>query len=282
MKYPEPEEVFSVHPILIILLVLLLLAGLGLFLIAPGRARERMKAPFYGRNYAHRGLYKEDQSIPENSLSAFRAAAQNGYGIELDVQLTADNEVVVFHDDSLERLCGVEEKLSALSWGELQQLRLAGTGERIPLLSEVFEAVGDRTPIILELKRGSRNALLCEKTLAIMDRFRPMVCIESFDPGIVRWFKKQAPDILRGQLSCLPKELTGIHPALAFCLSRLLANFLGRPQFIAYQTGKKPLTVRLCERMGAMKVLWTARDWDSEAAADAVIFEHYRPRRKFK
>lgn len=266
---------------LLVILVLLVLAALGLFLLWPGRPSARMKAPYEGRNYAHRGLHKEDQSVPENSLAAFAAAMQNGYGVELDVQLTADNEVVVFHDDTLERLCGLEARLSDLSWGELQGLRLAGTEERIPLLSEILELLGSRTPIILELKKGPRSPLLCEKTLAILDRFRPMVCIESFDPRIVRWFRLNAPDLLRGQLSAPAKELD-TNPLLAFCLSKLLCNFLGRPHFIAYQTGKKPRSLRLCQKLGAMLVLWTAHDWDAEKEADAVIFEYYRPRRKYK
>lgn len=269
--------------ILILLAVCVTLLALVLFLVAPARADKRRKGPFWGRNIAHRGLHKEDRSIPENSLPAFRLAAENGYGIELDVQLTADNEVVVFHDDLLDRVCGVEGRLSDLSWGELQRLRLFGTAERIPLLSEVLECVGPRVPIVLELKRGSRNELLCRKTLAILDRFRPTVCIESFDPFIVRWFRKHAPDLMRGQLSSQARDLAESTDRLsAFCLSRLLTNFLARPHFIAYRTGKKPLTVRLCQRMGAMKVLWTSTDWKNEALADAVIFEYYRPRRKYK
>ncbi len=263
-----------------ILLLLLALAALGLFLLAPGRPSARMKAPYEGRNYAHRGLHKEDQSVPENSLAAFAAAMQNGYGVELDVQLTADNEVVVFHDDTLQRLCGLEARLSDLSWGELRSLRLAGSEERIPLLSEVLELLGSRTPIILELKKGPRSALLCEKTLAILDRFRPMVCVESFDPRIVRWFRKNAPDLLRGQLAC-PAADSDAAPLAAFGEANLLCNFLGRPHFIAYQIGKKPLSLRLCQKLGAMLVLWTAHDWEAEKEADAVIFEYYRPRRKY-
>ncbi len=266
--------------VLLVVLLLLLLAALGLFFIAPARASERMKAPFIGRNYAHRGLYKEDQSPPENSLAAFEAAMQNGYGVELDVQLTADNEVVVFHDDTLERLCGLPQRLSELSWGELRGLRLAGSEERIPLLSEALELLGSRTPIILELKKGPRSALLCEKTLAILDRFRPMVCVESFDAHIVRWFRRKAPDLLRGQLAC-PAADSESGPLAALWEANLLCNFLSRPHFIAYKVGKKPFSLRLCQRLGAMLVLWTARDWEAEKEADAVIFEYYRPRRKF-
>lgn len=257
--------------------------GTAAWLLAPGRATRRAKAPFKGRNYAHRGLYTSDQSVPENSLAAFRRAVDNGYGMELDVQLSADEEVVVFHDDTLERVCGVAGDVDDRDWDELKRLRLCQTDERMPLFSEVLNAVGGRTPIIIELKTGRKNRLLCEKTLALIDRYGGPVCVESFDPWIVRWFRVHAPDILRGQLSSQYDDLVqDMGRFRAFCRSRLLTNFIARPQFIAYRVGKKPLTVRLCEAMGAMKVAWTAHDWQQEAEADAVIFEFYRPRRKFK
>lgn len=259
--------------------------GLGAmaWLIAPGRASKRAKAPFHGRNYAHRGLYKCDQSVPENSLAAFRRAVENGYGMELDVQLSADGEVVVFHDDTLDRVCGVAGDVDDRDWDELRHMPLCQTDERMPLFSEVLNTVGGRTPIIIELKTGRKNRLLCEKTLALIDRYGGPVCVESFDPWIVRWFRKNAPDILRGQLSSQYDDLVRtMSPFRAFCRSHLFTNFLSRPQFIAYRVGKKPLTVRLCEAMGAMKVAWTAHDWMQESEADAVIFEFYRPRRKFK
>lgn len=257
--------------------------GAAAWLIAPGRATKRAKAAFNGRNYAHRGLYTADQSVPENSLAAFRRAVENGYGMELDVQLSADDEVVVFHDDTLDRVCGIAGDVDDRDWDELKRLRLCQTDERMPLFSEVLNAVGGRTPIIIELKTGRKNRLLCEKTLALIDRYGGPVCVESFDPRIVRWFRKNAPDILRGQLSSQYEDLVqDMGRFRAFCRSHLLTNFLSRPQFIAYRVGKKPFTVRLCEAMGAMKVAWTAHDWKSEAEADAVIFEFYRPRRKFK
>lgn len=263
------------------------IAALGLgaaaWMIAPGHATKRAKAPFKGRNYAHRGLYTSDQSVPENSLAAFRRAVENGYGMELDVQLSADDEVVVFHDDTLERVCGVAGDVDDRDWDELRRLSLCETDERMPLFSEVLNAVGGRTPIIIELKTGRKNRLLCEKTLALIDRYGGPVCVESFDPWIVRWFRVHAPDILRGQLSSQYDDLAqDMGRFRAFCRSRLLTNFIARPQFIAYRVGKKPLTVRLCELMGAMKVAWTAHDWKQESEADAVIFEFYRPRRKFK
>ena len=77
-----------------------------IYLVAPGKIRKKQRSPFQNRNFAHRGLHKRDKSVPENSLAAFERAASYGYGIELDVQLSKDGQVVVFHDDTLNRVCG--------------------------------------------------------------------------------------------------------------------------------------------------------------------------------
>ena len=163
-------------------------AGAFAFLIAPGRRDEKLTAPFYGRNFAHRGLHKMDRSVPENSIPAFDAAARIGYGVELDVRLSADGEVVVFHDDDLKRICGVDSRVDELSWAELSRLNLCGTPNRIPLLSEVLAVIDGRCPIIVELKRSRRHAELCRKTYDILSQYHGRWCVESFDPRIVFWF----------------------------------------------------------------------------------------------
>ena len=258
-------------------------AGLPGFLLAPGKATKRQKAPFYGRSFAHRGLHTEDKSVPENSLEAFRLAGRAGYGVELDVQLTKDGQVVVFHDDTLDRVCGVPGKLEEKSYDELKLLSLCGTNQRIPLLTEVLEVYQGRGPLLVELKTGSRNRELCEKTYAILSDYPGEVCIESFNPFIVRWFKKHAKDIVRGQLAAWPKDYgDAVSRGNAFLLSRCLLNFLARPQFIAYRTGIRPLGVQLSEALGAMNFVWTARNERAERGRDAVIFEFYRPQLRIK
>ena len=127
-------------------------AAVPVFLLAPGHASRRQKAPFLGMNFAHRGLHSRDKSVPENSIAAFRLAARAGYGVELDVHLSRDGQVVVFHDDTLERVCGVSGQVEDYTFQELQQFRLCGTEERIPLLSDVLGVIRGRGPIILELK----------------------------------------------------------------------------------------------------------------------------------
>lgn len=249
-----------------------------LLLVAPGRSGKK-KAPFVGRYFAHRGLYQEDQSIPENSLPAFSLAADAGYGIELDVQLSRDGRVVVFHDDTLNRVCGVDARVDALDWEDLRDLPLYGTEERIPLFEDVLKVIGGRVPVIVELKNGPRNPELCQKTLDLLRAYRGVYCIESFNPMIVGWFRKHAPEIFRGQLAQPPRKYLpeGIRKTTAFLLGNVLLNVVARPHFIAYRIGEKPLTVLAAEELGATRVAWTSRAPGDAPSYDAVIFEHYLP-----
>jgi len=258
-------------------------AAAAVYILAPGKADESMRAPFYGRNFAHRGLHKPDKSIPENSLPAFEAAARLGYGVELDVHITKDGRLAVFHDDELSRACGVKGRISGMSWEQLRHLRLFGTEHQIPLLSEVLETIGGRVPAIVELKRGGNNRELCEKTYELLKGYKGDFCVESFDPRIVRWFRRNAPKVLRGQLAYHPSDMAGDAGKLkAFLVGNLLTNFITRPHFIAYGIGRKPPTVRLCELLGAMKAAWTSHGPGNEKNNDAVIFEHYLPRVRYK
>lgn len=268
--------------VLIILAALILL--LPFLLLAPRIAGKKKKAPFFGRNFAHRGLYEKDQSIPENSLPAFARAADAGYGMELDVQLSRDGRIVVFHDDTLDRVCGVHARVDELDYAELRELRLCGTEESIPLFDEVLALVDGRTPIIIELKNGRRNRELCEKTLAAMKSYKGETCVESFNPMIVAWFRRHAPSVFRGQLAQPPKKYAKnkFSKKTAFLLGNLLLNVLARPHFIAYRIGEKPLSVRFSEALGAVKVAWTSHDPSTEADFDVVIFEHYLPKQRFK
>ena len=254
-----------------------------LFLIFPGRASREARAPFEGRAYAHRGLYTLDQSVPENSLPAFRLAVEQGYGAELDVQLTKDGQIVVLHDDDLKRACGREGSVCDFTLEELQAFPLFGTEERIPLFSDVLEIFGGRQPLIVELKFAAPNVSeLCAAVREMLAEYDGPACVESFHPDVVRYFRLNDPDRIRGQLSQAACHWKGKLPVLkGFAFSRLFLNFRARPHFVAYGVGPKPWPVRLCEALGAMKVCWTAREKTLHekrmAENDAVIFEGYRP-----
>lgn len=263
-----------------------LLVGIWIFAVAPGRSHAAQCAPFVGRTFAHRGLYAKNQSVPENSLPAFLSAVQAGYGVELDVQLTRDGQVVVFHDETLTRVCGVERRVDDCTFDELSQLSLFGTNQRIPLFIDVLSVLDGRVPVIVELKAGGDWRTLCQKTYDLLKSYRGDACVESFHPLLVRWFYRHAPEILRGQLSeayrfsqrFLPKHM-------AFLMSRLLTNFLTHPQFLAYRIGSKCISARIAEWHGAMRVSWTAHPDDDWVAlmrtSDCIIFEHCRPSTHF-
>ena len=268
---------------------LFLLSVFLVYCVAPGKTTPEAKKTaeiFSGLNCAHRGLHTEDQQVPENSLPAFAAARKEGYGVELDVHLSKDEQVVVFHDDDLKRVCGVDKPVKSLDWQELSALSLFGAKECIPLLSDVLKVLDD-TPVIVELKSaGANNAKLCKKTLDILRAEGRQWCVESFDPRVVAWFRKNAPDVLRGQLSCPPREFDTISKPKAFLLGNLLMNFMSRPHFIAYNTDPRPFTVWLCRVMKPINVIWTVspeNDIDRcEKENDTVIFEYYKPAPRYR
>jgi len=269
--------------------IVALLIIIAVFGVAPGKISPdagKKAGDFYGLNCAHRGLFSKDQKTPENSLPAFAAAKEHGYGVELDVRLTKDEKIVVFHDDDLMRVCGVDKPVHSLDYDELSGLTLFDTGERIPLFSEALEVIGD-TPLIVELKSDRKNiAMLCENTLNILRKYGKTWCIESFDPNVGAWFKKNAPGVLRGQLSSIPVKLDSISRLTAFLLGNLLTNFLSRPHFIAYSNDPYPPFVRFCMLMKPMKVIWTVHSDDDikrcKKDNDVIIFEHYTPDPRFK
>ena len=149
-------------------------------------------------SYAHRGLHCG--GVPENSLAAFELACQEGYGIELDVQLSRDGVVTVFHDYTLKRMTGVDARLCELDSAELSLLSLLGTEEKIPTFAEVLELVGGRVPLLVELKGESANSELCQAVADLLRSYDGAFCIESFNPLLVRRIQPLLPNTLCGLL----------------------------------------------------------------------------------
>ena len=201
-----------------------------LWCIMPGKidytTREKIK-PFTETYIAHRGLFDLKLSIPENSIPAFKRAVEYGYGIELDVRLTKDEVLVVFHDDTLLRMCGVAKKVSELTYEELQEYTLQKTDCHIPKFSEVLKVVKKETPLVIEIKsvKGDRRtAPYLDKEL---ENFDGTYCIESFHPLEIRWYKINRPEVVRGILtSKYTRKITHVDP--------MVLNVFSRPQFIAY------------------------------------------------
>ena len=247
--------------LIICVAVLCLLACTYLFLIAPAYNARGSLSLGITSFFAHRGLY--GGSLPENSLEAFKNAVGSGCGIELDVRLSADGEVMVFHDGNLKRMCGVDYPFGAVTSGNLARLRLDRTNCGIPKLSEVLAAVNGAVPLIIELKGEDKNTELCDKLFPLLDGYSGVFFIESFNPLLLAYVKKHRPAYIRGQLvDILSKESYSGSAIVRFMLSHMLLNFLSRPHFIAYNHKKKPfIGIFLCSFLfGAHRFAWTVTD----------------------
>ena len=262
----------------------LALTALWLFLIFTKRPGDRLE-PFCRKYIAHRGLFAD--GIPENSLSAFKRAADAGFGIELDVQLTADSKLAVFHDSDLKRMFGVGGRISEMTYGELSKLSCPGTGEGVPLLCDVLDCVDGRAPVIIEIKSYGRAEETCRAVCAELSGRRGEYCVESFDPLVLKILKKIAPQIERGQLSQnFLKNRSGASFAARFSATCLLADFIARPSFIAYNHRHRiPFSARLLKRIGAARLAaWTVKSEEelerAEKFYDIIIFDSFIPSRR--
>ena len=252
------------------------------YLVAPARV-PRGTDGLWAAHYAHRGLYSRDQSVPENSLAAFAAAAEAGYGMELDITITANDEVVVFHDDMLTRVCGVDKDIRDCTLDELRGCRLFGTSEGIPLFGEMLELVDGRVPLIVELKSTKRYRELCIEASALLDVYAGPYCVESFDPRIVRWFYRHRPGVVRGQLAGGVRSYETTPFYQSFLMSSLLTNAMCHPHFAAYrhQDSYRKLGLRAFKLMGGKLAAWTVQNYDDaqylRKMFDVIIFEFFRP-----
>lgn len=258
--------------------------GFYLFASAPGIHKKTKWQHLTGWDYAHRGLYDNEHGIPENSMAAFRRAVDKGYGIELDVHLTADNQLVVFHDDTLTRMCGMNKKISSFLYSDLMQLRLLGTEEGIPLFKDVLELIDGKVPLIIELKvDGSNQNLLCPLVWQLLSRYKGDYCIESFHPFVLQWFKRHEPQVVRGQLSCNFFKENPHCDIVLFLMSNLMTNFFTHPDFIAYKYLDLDNLAVIYNRklFHIMTVVWTIPGKPTydrfKNKVDAMIFEGFEP-----
>jgi glycerophosphoryl diester phosphodiesterase len=206
---------------------------------------------------AHRGLH--DSKLPENSIGAFNAAITQGYAIELDIHLSRDNRLVVLHDHTTKRLTGRDLKISEANASELTSLRLKGTQYHIPLLEDVLTAVNSKTPLLIEIKTGSPANTLCPVIQITLEGYTGEYAIQSFDPRIVGWYKKHAPNIIRGQLSYTFHDHPRMPRVFKFIMRTMLFNTLTKPDFIAYDVTALPCTaVAFWQKVSKLPLLtWT-------------------------
>lgn len=268
--------------IVILILIVLLLAALYIGLIMPRATAKPDMAPLLC-DYAHRGLF-DNKTLPENSMGAFKHAIEKNVGIELDLRLTKDGKIVVFHDETLERVCGKKVPLSSLTWDELKKERLLGTEYGIPRFEDVLALVNGRVPLLVELKGENGDDELCWKVAPLLDAYSGEFCIESFNPLLLRWFARHRPDMVRGQLvTNLLKDGRKGNKIINFVLTYMLLNFLSRPDFIAcdgrYQKG---FAFYICRHIFRTPFfMWTVRKKAlleyNRRRGDHSIFEGFEP-----
>lgn len=269
--------------LLILLLCLLFSAALYFYLIMPRVFGKPDTSSYRKWLYAHRGLFDNGSEAPENSLEAFRRAVEGGFGIEMDVQLSRDGIPVVFHDFTLKRICGVEGKVCDYTCDELQEFRLCGSGQRIPRFQEALELVDGKVPLIVELKLATMDTSVCTEADRLLSKYKGMYCIESFHPLAVRWYRKHRREIVRGQLSDAFLKEGKFNRPVCFLLQNLLFNWMGKPDFVAYNHKyPKGFSRRFCRRIyHNTAVAWTIKTpGELEAAKkyfDICIFDSFVP-----
>lgn len=148
--------------------------------------------------FAHRGLFNEE--FPENSIKAFENAINNDFAIELDIQFTKDKKVIVFHDYTLERLTSDKRNVGDLTYEEIKGLNLLNTEEKIPLLEDVLNIISGKVPVLIEIKNSNDIIKLGEETSRILKGYNGKYAIQSFDPCILKWYKKNNRSVLVGLL----------------------------------------------------------------------------------
>ena len=258
------------------LIIIGILLALFIFLICPAIRKHPDRKLLEGKFIAHRGYHTVNGTV-ENSLSSFKAAAEAGFIIENDIHLTKDGEVLVFHDDNLVRMCGSEIKPEESTLAELKEFCLIGSDEKIPTLKECLEVVDGRVPLLIEFK-GTDCEHLCTAANEILKDYNGKYFIQSFNPLMVRWYKKNRPDIMRGQLaSAFYKE-----PLKLKLVGALLLNFLSRPDFVSYEFRyENNFFRRFATFLGAFPVAWTYRNREdyekTKNTYKTFIFERFIP-----
>ena len=228
---------------------------------------------------AHRGLFN-NVDIPENSIPAFVEARENNFGIEMDVQMSADGVLVVFHDDSLKRMTGADGLVCEKTFEELRKLRLLDTDCQIPTFEEFLQAAGG-VNLVVEIKTHKNIGELEQKVVDALANYQGNYCIESFNPYIVRWFKVHAPHIIRGQLATDLKN-TSMAKWKVWLLKHLMLCKWNGSQFIAYDA-EIIAKVKEVKRFGKkIPILcWTIKSQEQydnlKNHFDNIIFDSFMP-----
>jgi len=182
---------------------------------------------------AHRGLHNE--KYPENSRGAFKNAIKYGFAIELDVHIISTGELVVIHDDTLNRTTNKFGEVEKLKFDEIKDIVLTGTNETLPTFEEILKLVDGKVPLMIEIKNRGEIGKLESKLYAMLKEYKGEYAVQSFNPFSMKWFKDNAPEVIRGQLSGFFRGEKSISFLTKFILKRMMLNkSASAPHFINY------------------------------------------------
>lgn len=225
---------------------------------------------------AHRGLHSK--TVPENSLTAFQKAVEGRFPIELDCHMIKTGEVVVFHDDNLKRMCGIDKEIANCTFTEIREMFLKHTRERIPLLSEVLAVINGKVPLLIELKFDQPTGKLEAAVIDLLKNYKGKYAVQSFNPLSLNWLKKHAPEIPRGQLGSDFKNCQEVSGIMKPAIKNLWLSPINKPDFISYDIRALPnKKVEKLRALGTPVLGWTvskiAQSQEALQFCDNIICE---------
>ncbi len=203
--------------------------------------------------YAHRGLF-ENKKIVENTISAFKKALLNNFNIELDIRVTKDNKIIVFHDSNIKRLTGIDSLVKEMTYEELSNVKLLNTTDKIPLLEDVLKLVNGRVTLLIEIKVNLSNNTLNELNKLLLD-YNGKVLLQSFNPVIIR--KMAYTSLKRYKMGILlTNEYKGFKKVLYDVFTY---KYLIKQKYISFISSPKELVLKVKEVSLKEIFIWTIK-----------------------
>lgn len=225
---------------------------------------------------SHRGLH--DERVPENSLLAFEKAIKKGYAIECDIQASLEGEAFVFHDASLKRMTGLNQMIYHTPSKELERVTFKESSETIPSLKNVLDLVSGKVPLLIEIKSDSPVISLSKTVIDTLKDYKGLYAIHSFDPTVLRILKKEAPHILRGQISCFYEDQSMFF-IKKWALKHMIYNRFTKPDFITYAIKNSPNKILDKLKSKTVMIGYTAKNKKAYIEAlkyfDNTVFEGF-------
>lgn len=201
----------------------------------------------------HRGIH-DNMKVYENTLESFSLAMKKNYTIELDIRLTKDKQIVVFHDHNTKRITNKNKIIEESTYKELNNQNII----HIPLLTEVLDLIKGKVPLLIEIKPTKKVGELEQLLMDALKNYKGKYAIQSFSPKVLYWFRKNYPKVLRGQLSCKYKNNKKLTPHKKIILSNMMLNYITKPNFISYKYNElSPSKIKKYKKKQIRVIGWT-------------------------